>query len=58
MVVYVLSYFLSKWWKSKKKYIDLCQLAQKYKQAGFEIMSWTFNGMRGVRQVTWAVNIV
>ena len=33
--------------KSKKKYIDLCQLANKYKQAVLVTLSGTFNGLRG-----------
>ena len=37
MVVYVLSYFLS-----KKKYMDLCQHANKYKQVVLVTLSWTF----------------
>ena len=36
MVVYVLSYFLS---KSKRKYIDMCQDANKYKQVVLETLS-------------------
>ena len=31
--------------KSKKKYIELCQLANKYKQVVLQTLSWTFNGI-------------
>ena len=52
MEVYVLSYFLSK--QSKKKYMDLCQHANKYKQVVLETISQTFNGIQRVTYVTWA----
>ena len=39
MVVYVLSFFLSKWARVKKKYMDLCQHANKYKQVVLETIS-------------------
>ena len=52
-VVYVLSYFLSKW--ARVKYMDLCQRAKKYKQAVLETISWMFNGIQRVTYVTWAV---
>ena len=55
MVVYVLSYFLSKWARVKKKYMDLCQHANKYKQVVLETISWMFNGIPRVTYVTWAV---
>ena len=55
MVVYVLSYFLSKWDREKKKYMDLCQHANKYKQVVLETVSWMFNGIQRVTYVTWAV---
>ena len=41
--------------QSKKKYIDLCQLANKYKQVVLETLFWTFSGIRRVMYVTWAV---
>ena len=40
MEVYVLSYFLSKWARiKKKKYMDLCQHENKYKQVMLETIS-------------------
>ena len=39
MVVYVLSSFLSQMSQSKKKYMDLCQHANKYKQVVLETIS-------------------
>ena len=44
--------------QEKKKYIDLCQLANKYKQVMLETLSWMFNGIQRVTYVTWAVKIV
>ena len=44
--------------KSKKMYIDMCQLANKYKQVVLETLSGTFNGIQRVTYVTWAVKIV
>ena len=44
--------------KSKKKYIDLCQLVNKYKQVVLETLSGMFNGIQRVTYVTWAVKIV
>ena len=41
--------------QSKKKYIDLCQQANKYKQVEFETISWMLNGIQRVTYVTWAV---
>ena len=41
--------------QSKKKYIDLCQHANKYKQDVLETLSWTFCGIQRVTNVTWAV---
>ena len=41
--------------QSKTKYIDLCQHSNKYKQVVLETLSWTFNGIRKVTYVTWAV---
>ena len=41
--------------QSKKKYIDLCQHANKYKQVVLETLSWTFNSIWRVTYVTWAV---
>ena len=38
--------------QSKKKYIDLCQQANKYKQVVLETLSWTFNGIWRVTFVT------
>ena len=55
MEVYVLSYFLSKWARVKKKYTDLCQHANKYKHVVLETISWTFNGIQRVTYVTGAV---
>ena len=37
--------------QSKKKYMDLCQHANKYKQVVME----TFNGIWRVTYITWAV---
>ena len=31
--------------QSKKKYIDLCQQANKYKQVVLETISWMLNGI-------------
>ena len=44
--------------EQEKKYIDLCQVANKYEQVVLETLSWTFNGIRRVTYVTWAVKIV
>ena len=41
--------------QSKKKYMDLCQQANKYKQVMLETLSWTFSGIQRVTYVTWAV---
>ena len=41
--------------QSKKKYMDLCQHANKYKQAVYETISWKFNGIQRVTYVIWAV---
>ena len=41
--------------QTKKKYIDLCQHANKYKQVVLETLSWTFNSIWRVTYVTWAV---
>ena len=41
--------------QSKKKYIDLCQHANKYKQAVFKALSRTFSGIGKVTYVTWAI---
>ena len=41
--------------QSKKKYMDLCQHANKYKQVVLETISWMFNGIQRVTYVTWAV---
>ena len=41
--------------QSKKKYMNLCQRANTYKQVVLETMSWTFNGIQRVTYVTWAV---
>ena len=41
--------------QSKKKYMDLCQHANKYKQVVLETLSWTFNGIQRVTYATWAV---
>ena len=38
MVVYVLIYFTQQISQSKKKYIDLCQHANKYKQVVLETL--------------------
>ena len=40
--------------QSKKKYMDLCWHANKYKQVVLEIISVTFNGIQRVTYVTWA----
>ena len=41
--------------KSKKKYMDLCKHANKYRQVVLETVSWMFNGIQRVTYVTWAV---
>ena len=41
--------------QSKKKYMDLCLHANKYKQVVLETLSWTFNGIQRVTYITWAV---
>ena len=41
--------------KRKKKYIDLCQHANKYKQVVLETLSRTFSGIWRVTYVTWDV---
>ena len=41
--------------QSKKKYMDLCQHANKYKQVVLETISWMFNGIQRITYVTWAV---
>ena len=41
--------------QSKKKYMDLCQRANKYKQVVLENISWMFNGIQRVTYVTWPV---
>ena len=41
--------------QSKKKYIDLCQHANKYKQVVLETLFWTFSDIRRVKYVAWAV---
>ena len=38
-------------WQSKKKYIDLCQHANKYKQVVMETLSWTFSGILRITYV-------
>ena len=40
---------------SKKKNMDLCQHANKYKQVVLETISCMFNGIQRVTYVTWAV---
>ena len=42
--------------QKKKKYMDLCQNANKYEQVLLETMSWTFNGIQRVPYVTWDAN--
>ena len=41
--------------QSKKKYIYLCQHANKYKHVVLETLSWTFSGIWRVTYVTLAV---
>ena len=41
--------------QSKKKYMDLCQHENKYKQVVLETISWMFNGIQRVTYLTWAV---
>ena len=41
--------------QSKKKYMDLCQHANKYKQVVLETLSGTLNGILRVTYVIWAV---
>ena len=41
--------------QSKKKYMDLCKHANKYKQGMLETKYWTFNGIQRVTYVTWAI---
>ena len=38
--------------QSEKKYMDLCQHANKYKQVVLETISWTLNGIQRVTYVT------
>ena len=44
--------------QSKKKCMNLCQQANKYKQVVFETISWMFNGIQRVTYVAWAVKSV
>ena len=41
--------------QSKKKYMDMCQHANKYKQVVLETIYWMFNGIQRVTYVTWSV---
>ena len=41
--------------QSKKKYMNLCQHANEYKQVVLETISYTFYGIQRVTYVTWAV---
>ena len=41
--------------QTKKKYIDLCQHANKYEQVVLETLSSTFYSIWRVTYVTWAV---
>ena len=41
--------------QSKKKYMDLCQHANKNNQVVLETISWMFNGIQRITYVTWAV---
>ena len=41
--------------QSKKKYMDLCQHANKYNQVVLKTISWMFNGIQRVTYVTWGV---
>ena len=41
--------------QSKKKYINLCQHANKYQQVLLETLTFTYNGVWRVMYVTWAV---
>ena len=41
--------------QSKKKYMDLCQHANKYNQVVLETISLTFNGIQRIAYVTWTV---
>ena len=41
--------------QSKKKYMDLCQHANEYKQVVLETISYTFNFIQRVTYVTSAV---
>ena len=41
--------------QSKKKYMDLCKHANKYKQIVYKTLSCTFNDILIVTYVTWAV---
>ena len=41
--------------QSKKKYMDQCLHANKYKQVVLETISWMFDGTQRVTYVTWAV---
>ena len=55
MVVLCFEWIPQQMSQSKKKYMDLCQHANKYKQVMLETISWTFNGIQRVTYVTWAV---
>ena len=39
----------------KKKYMDLCHHANKYKQVVLETIFWMLNGIQRVTYVTWDV---
>ena len=41
--------------QSKKKYMDLCQHANKYKQVVLEAISWMLHGIQRVTYATLAV---
>ena len=55
MVVYGLSYFLSKWVRLKRSTWTYASMQKKYKQVVLETISWLFDGIQRVTYVTPAV---
>ena len=55
MVAYVLSLLSQQMSQSKKKYMDLCEHANKYKQVVLKTISSKFIGIQRVTYVIWAV---
>ena len=55
MVVYVFVLLPQQMSQSKKKYMDLCQHVNKYKQVMLETIIGMFNNFQRVTYITWAV---